>query len=240
MSFNNEAIEVCQIWKKYSKESLIHRSLREDIVNILRRRQGEVLGIGDFWALRDITLKINKGEVVGIFGPNGAGKTTLLKLIAGVTYPTKGKVIVCGRVAPLLATGAGFHSDLTGRENIFINGVILGMRIDEIRKKLESIIDFSEVRDFIDVPVKKYSSGMYIKLGFSVAIHSAADIYLIDESIAVGDESFKAKCLKKIVELKNKSKTILFASHNKDITWQIADRVITLNRGELVPNPLKP
>jgi len=222
------------VWKKYYRHQVFHRSLREDIVNLFKKRSKDELDKNEFWALKDISFTVKKGECVGLYGPNGAGKSTILKLIAKVTYPTKGIINVNGRVAPLIEIGAGFHLDLTGRENIYINGAILGMRINEIKRKIPQIVEFSELGEFIDMPVKKYSSGMYLRLGFSVAIHSEADIFLIDEILAVGDEAFQNKCLEKIKNLKKQGKTMLFVTHNRELMEKIADRTIFLKKGEMV------
>ncbi|HVY55149.1 MAG TPA: ABC transporter ATP-binding protein, partial [Thermodesulfobacteriota bacterium] len=193
------------------------------------------LAEGEFWALKGISFSIVKGECVGIFGPNGAGKTTILKLIASVTYPNQGDVAVRGRVAPLISVGAGFHPDLTGRENIYTNGTIIGMTIGEIRKKADSIIEFSEIEEkFMDMPVKKYSNGMNARLGFSIAIHSSADIILIDEILAVGDESFQEKCIAKIKDLKNYDKTVMIVSHNRKKMEELTDRILNIKSGEII------
>ena len=162
----------------------------------------------------------------------GSGKTTILKLISSVTYPTRGEVTVKGRVAPLIAVGAGFHPDLTGRENIYMNGTIIGMTLKEIREHMAEIIEFSELEKFIDMPVKKYSSGMYLKLGFSIAIHSSAEILLIDEILAVSDESFQKKCIGKIKDIKS-NKAMVVVSHNRALMEQIVDRIIFLEEGEI-------
>ena len=201
-------------------------------MNLFKRKTSDSqLQENEFWALRSINLAVRKGETVGIYGPNGAGKSTILKLIAKVTYPTRGEVIVRGRVAPLIEIGAGFHLDLTGRENIFVNGAILGMRIQEIREKIKEIIEFSELGDFIDMPVKKYSSGMYLRLAFSIAIHSDADIFLIDEILAVGDERFQKKCKDKIKKLSLRGKTLIIVTHNKSIMQDLCPRIIRLDKG---------
>jgi len=228
------AIELKDVWKKYSRSKIFHRSLREDIVSMFEiRKNKNVLDANEFWALQEIAMSIRKGETVGLYGPNGSGKSTILKIIAKVTYPTLGSATVSGSIAPLLEIGAGFHKDLTGRENIFINGTILGMKIRDIKKKMDSMIDFAEVREFIDMPVKNYSSGMYIRLAFSVAIHSEADIYLMDEMIAVGDETFQKKCVDKIRELKKLSKTIFLVTHNYTLMEQLADRIVSLEKSKI-------
>lgn len=183
-------------------------------------------------ALSNISFEINKGETVGIVGKNGAGKSTILKLIAGVTKPTKGRIDIGGKVAPLIELGAGFHHELTGYENIFLNAAILGMHKKEIDLVLEKIISFSELSEFINVPVKKYSSGMYMRLGFAVAIHVNAPILLIDEVLAVGDAAFQKKCLDTLKKIKAaKTKTIVFISHSESAVKSFCDRVILLEHG---------
>lgn len=184
-----------------------------------------------FWALHHINLEIKKGESVGIMGPNGSGKSTLLKLIAGVTSPSSGELKVQGRVAPLIELGAGFHPELTGRENVFLNGVILGMSRREVGDKLKTIVDFAELWDFIDVPVKHYSSGMYLRLAFSVAVHTDPDILLVDEILAVGDQSFQKKCLTKIKSLQRLGMTIIIVSHSSELIKSTCSRLLTLNHG---------
>jgi len=236
MSSKNIAIEFNTIWKKYSKDIVFHRNLREDIVNLFsmqNKKESNKLSENEFWALKDINLKISKGETIGFYGPNGAGKSTILKLIANVTYPSRGNLTVNGRIAPLLEIGAGFHPDLSGEENVFVNGAILGMTIPEIKKKMDQIIEFSGVGDFINMPVKKYSSGMYVRLAFSVAIHSETDIYLFDEVVAVGDQNFQNKCIDKIKELKSNNKTILIVAHNHEMIGLLSDEIIYLEKGQL-------
>lgn len=188
-----------------------------------------------FWALEDINLTVRAGESVGIMGPNGSGKSTLLKLIAGVTKPTKGTISVHGRVAPLIELGAGFHPELTGRENVYLNGVILGMSRAEVESKFKTIVDFAELWDFIDSPVKHYSSGMYLRLAFSVAIHTDPDILLIDEILAVGDESFQKKCFTKLYALHTQKVTLLIVSHNPSLIQQMTTKIIKLKQGNIQP-----
>jgi ABC-type polysaccharide/polyol phosphate transport system ATPase subunit len=185
-------------------------------------------------ALKNVNLTIEKGEIVGVIGRNGAGKSTLLKLIAGVSSPTSGKVTVHGRVVPLIELGAGFHPELTGRENIFLNGVILGLSEREIKHKINEIIEFSEIEKFIDTPVKFYSSGMYMRLAFSVSVFVNPDILLVDEILAVGDNQFQKKCLAKMEEFKKNGVTIVFVSHSLETIKQFCQRVIYLKAGKII------
>lgn len=187
-----------------------------------------------FWALKDINLTIESGKTVGLIGHNGSGKSTLLKLITKIIYPTSGEIITRGRVSSLLELGAGFHPDFTGRENIYINASIFGLSRKEIDSKLESIIEFSELRDFIDSPIRTYSSGMYTRLAFSVAVHVSPDILLIDEILAVGDINFQKKCIAKIKEFKKKGVTMVFVSHNMNDVLEICDSVVWLDKGRMI------
>lgn len=229
---NENLIELKNIWKKYRIIGKFKKSLRESLSSLFREK--EEIEADEFWALQNINLTLKKGECVSIYGPNGSGKTTILKLIASITYPTRGEININGKVAPLISLGAGFHNDLTGRENILTNGSILGMPIKDIREKEESIIEFSEIdRKFIDMPVRKYSTGMNARLGFSVAVHSTAEIILLDEILAVGDEKFREKCHEKIKELK-KTKSIILVSHNMEIVKKIVDRIIYIKKGQFV------
>ena len=183
--------------------------------------------------LKDINLEIKKGESVALIGTNGSGKSTLLKLMTKIIYPNKGKIITNGKLTSLLELGAGFHDDFTGRENIYFNASIFGLTRQEIDAKLEEIIEFSELRDFIDNPVRTYSSGMYMRLAFSVAINVQAEILLIDEILAVGDKHFQDKCFAKLKELKNSGKTIVIVTHNMDQVKQFCDRAVWLYKGEI-------
>ena len=188
-----------------------------------------------FKALDNISFEVKKGERIGIIGHNGAGKSTLLKLISRVTGPTDGKIYLNGRVASMLEVGTGFHPELTGRENIYMNGAILGMTKKEIDAKMEDIIEFSEVRQFIDTPVKRYSSGMYVKLAFSVAAHLNSELLIMDEVLAVGDATFQQKCLKKMKEISLKEeKTLLYVSHNMSTIRQLCEKVVVLEKGKLI------
>ena len=194
----------------------------------------ETLRAGEFWALDDVSFKLHKGETLGIIGSNGSGKSTLLKLLNGIYMPDKGRIKIKGRVGALIEVGAGFHNLLTGRENVYVNGAILGLTKTEIDAKFEAIVDFADIADFIDVPIRNYSSGMTVRLGFSVAIHCNIDILLMDEVLAVGDARFKKKCIKKIEELKATTSTV-FVSHDKDQILRICDRVILLGNGKVMP-----
>jgi len=187
----------------------------------------------EFWALRDVSFTVEQGETVGIIGPNGAGKSTLLKLAARVIEPTSGRITVRGRVGALLELGAGFHPDLTGRENIYLNGSILGLSRAEIHRRLDDIIGFAELERFIDVPVKHYSSGMYVRLGFSVAVHTDPEILLVDEVLAVGDQVFQFKCLQRIAEMQKSGVSILFVSHNLETVQRLCGRAIWLENGQV-------
>ncbi len=203
------------------------------IGNLLHRRSDQA---SDFdptiWALSDVSFEIKSGEVVGIIGRNGAGKTTLLRILSGIAEPTRGFADVYGRVGSLLEVGTGFHPELTGRENIFLNGSILGMRGAEIRSKLDEIIEFAEIEKFIDTPVKHYSSGMYVRLAFAVAAHLEPDILLVDEVLAVGDLAFQKKCLGKMDQVSRSGRTILFVSHNMGVIQSLCSRGIVLQRGQ--------
>jgi ABC-type polysaccharide/polyol phosphate transport system ATPase subunit len=184
-------------------------------------------------ALRDVSFTVDKGEAFGIIGRNGSGKSTLLKLISGILKPTTGKLVVNGRIAALIELGAGFHPEITGRENIFINGIMLGLTRREIEQRYERIVEFSGIREFIDQPVKTYSSGMYVRLGFAVAVHVDPDILLIDEVLSVGDEEFSAKCVAKIQEMKYRGVTLLFVTHQLDQVRTLCDRALWLDQGQL-------
>jgi lipopolysaccharide transport system ATP-binding protein len=188
---------------------------------------------GEFWALDDVSFEVNKGETFGIIGANGSGKSTLLKLLNGIFLPDKGRIEIDGRVGALIEVGAGFHPLLTGRENIYINGAILGMSKNEIAKKFDEIIDFADVGDFINTPVKHYSSGMYVRLGFAVAVYCEPDILLIDEVLAVGDMVFQARCFDRLNQLKGKGVTIVLVSHDMNKVAQYSDQVLMLDEGRL-------
>lgn len=184
-----------------------------------------------FMALNGINLKFNKGDTIGIIGGNGAGKSTLLKILSRVTAPTEGSVKINGRISSMLEVGTGFHGELTGRENIYLNGAILGMTKAEVDEKIEDIIDFSECREFIDTPVKRYSSGMYVKLAFSVASHLDSEILIMDEVLAVGDMKFQKKCINKMLDVAKSGRTILYVSHNMQTIEQLCNRVVVLEKG---------
>ncbi|MDD5285993.1 MAG: ABC transporter ATP-binding protein [Desulfuromonadaceae bacterium] len=232
---SDPVIKFEKVWKKYSKQQVLNNSLRDELVSVITGRKcREELAEGEFWALRDISFNVNRGECIGLYGPNGSGKSTILKLISNVTYPTKGDIIVQGRVAPLIELGAGMHPDLTGIENIYMNGTILGSSISELKRRIGEVVEFSGLDDFINVPVKKYSSGMYLRLAFSIAVHSSADIFLFDEVLAVGDEDFQSKCLKRLATIRAHNGTILVVSHDNAALHRICDNILNLEHGTVL------
>jgi ABC-type polysaccharide/polyol phosphate transport system ATPase subunit len=201
--------------------------------NVFMRLTGRAEPPKEFWPLRHISFDIHRGETVGVIGHNGSGKSTLLRLIAGAAYPTEGHLAVRGRIAPLLALGAGFQPDMTGRECIEINATALGLSREEIRGRFDNIIGFAELPDFMDTPVRYYSSGMLARLGFSVAVHTDPDLLLVDEVLAVGDHAFQVKCVERIEEMRRDGVTIFFVSHDATIVKQLCDRVLWLKDGRL-------
>jgi len=230
-------IKLSNISKKYILKGYKSRTLREDIESIFSRKYKPDLSKNEFWALKDINISINKSESVGLYGPNGSGKTTIIKLISGVTLPTLGEITINGTIAPLISVGAGFHPELTGRENIYTNGTILGMSIKYLKSVEDDIINFSGLdKKFINMPVKQYSSGMNARLGFSVAVHSNADIFLLDEIISVGDEEFKNKCTEKVKSLMNMNKTFLIVTHNHELLKTMTNRIIYIKNGSIEDN----
>ena len=225
------SVRLDQVSKQFRLRQERPRSLQELFLKLIKlqfRNPRET-----YWALRDVSFEIPRGEMVGIVGENGAGKSTLLKLLTGIIEPTSGSIAVNGRVSSLLELGAGFHPDLTGRENIYLNGSILGFNRAEMDRIFDQIVDFSEMARFIDVPVKHYSSGMYMRLGFSIAINVKPDILLVDEVLAVGDQAFQRRCLDKISEMKRRDVTIILVSHNLRHVRDMCDRAIWLDDGQL-------
>jgi ABC-type polysaccharide/polyol phosphate transport system ATPase subunit len=212
--------------RREAEVSATQHPLVRKLMSLRRRAQ-------QFWALRDVSFEVQRGEALGIIGHNGAGKSTILKLLSSITTPTSGEIRINGRLSALIEVGSGFHPELTGRENIYLNGSILGMRRREITEKLDSIVDFAGVRQFIDTPVKRYSSGMYVRLGFSIAAHMDPDILLLDEVLAVGDAAFQAKCLQRITQLKQAGTTIVFISHDLGAVERLCDRVLLMQQGEI-------
>ena len=238
-------LKIDNVSKQYKLGQIGGTTLRDELQRLKAKRRGEEdptkrIGAKDynkgetFMALDGVSFEVKKGERVGIIGHNGAGKSTLLKLISRVTAPTSGSICMNGRVASMLEVGTGFHGELTGRENIYMNGAILGMTKKEIDAKMEDIIEFSEVRQFIDTPVKRYSSGMYVKLAFSVAAHLDSEIMIMDEVLAVGDMAFQAKCLDKMSDVsKTQGRTILYVSHNMNTIRRLCNRCIVLDHGKI-------
>jgi lipopolysaccharide transport system ATP-binding protein len=231
----SDAIVVEKISKKFKLGSLQRDTmLRERLISLLRspfkdRSRPE----NTLWALQDVSFKVAQGEVVGIIGRNGAGKSTLLKVLSKITYPTSGRMKVNGRVASLLEVGTGFHEELTGRENIYLNGSILGMKKSEVDSKLDSIVTYAGVERFVDTPIKRYSSGMRLRLGFAVAAHLDPDLLIVDEVLAVGDASFQRKCLNTMEELQSGGRTVLFVSHNMAAVENLCSRCIWIDAGQV-------
>jgi lipopolysaccharide transport system ATP-binding protein len=230
-------IEVSGISKCYQLGRIGFTSVRTEVEGLWRRLRGAPAPAarpGEFWALRDVSFSVGAGEVVGIIGRNGAGKSTLLKILSEITEPTAGEIRIRGQVASLLEVGTGFHPELSGRENIFLNGATLGMRRAEIRRKFDEIVAFAEVEKFIDTPVKRYSSGMYVRLAFAVAAHLEPEILIIDEVLAVGDQAFQQKCLGKMQDVaRNDGRTVLFVSHNMAAVSRLCHRAVLLENGRV-------
>ncbi|MEM1320970.1 MAG: ABC transporter ATP-binding protein [Bacteroidota bacterium] len=228
----NSIIKVSGLGKHYRIGGTKAVELRHSLAQLLRfggRRQAT----GEFWALKEVDFELQTGEVLGVIGRNGAGKSTLLKLLAQITAPSRGRIELWGRVASLLEVGTGFHPELTGRDNIFLNASILGMKKAEVRKQFDAIVDFSGVEAFIDTPIKKYSSGMRVRLAFAVAAHLDPEILLIDEVLSVGDAAFQEKCLKKMNEVAGSGRTILFVSHNMAAVESLCNRCLLLEGGQI-------
>ena len=240
---NRTAIKVEGISKEYviGGREQHGGSLREMLVSAagapfrrFRGLSGQAAEGQRIWALKDVSFELKENEVVGIIGPNGAGKSTLLKILSRITEPTEGRVEICGRVASLLEVGTGFHPELTGRENIYLNGAILGMTHAEIKRKFDEIVAFADIQKFLDTPVKRYSSGMYVRLAFSVAAHLEAEILLVDEVLAVGDFNFQAKCLNKMTHLASAGRTVLFVSHNLGAVRNLCSRAMLIDSGKVL------
>jgi lipopolysaccharide transport system ATP-binding protein len=245
-------IQVEDISKKYllghqvsperyqSLRDALSKSVRSAVMSARGMVSGRQMIHGDeveeFWALKDVSFEVKEGEVLGVIGRNGAGKSTLLKLLSRITEPTQGKVTLRGRVASLLEVGTGFHPELSGRENIYLNGAILGMSRAEIRTKFDEIVDFAEVEKFLDTPVKRYSSGMYVRLAFAVAAHLEPEVLIIDEVLAVGDLVFQKKCIGKMKNVAKSGRTVIFVSHNMQTVRGLTDRAILLAGGRLIEN----
>ncbi len=230
MSAQNEpVIQLQNVSKRFRFTPDMPQSVLESIISIFSRNRSE--DEQDLWAVEDISFDIMPGQSMGIIGRNGSGKSTLLKLISRILQPTTGKIAVRGRVSALLELGAGFHADLTGRENIFLNASVLGLTREEIELQYDSIVAFSELEEFIDMPVKHYSSGMYMRLGFSVAIHVDPDVLIVDEILAVGDQSFQAKCLDRIMDMKRRGVTILIISHDLTTIERLCSHIVWLDKG---------
>lgn len=230
-------IKVEDLSKKFTKS--LKRSMYYGSIDMARSMLGmqydsEILRKGEFWALKDISFEVKKGETLGILGLNGSGKSTLLRVLSGIFPPDKGKITINGKVGSLIAVGAGFHPHMSGRENIYLNGVILGMTKNEIKNKFESIVQFAEIDEFLDAPVSTYSSGMRVRLGFAIAIHCEPDILLVDEILSVGDISFRNKSLRYMAEYRNKAQAILFVSHDIEQVRSLCQKAILIDRGQVL------
>lgn len=224
---NDIAVRVDRLGKKFRIYSERNQSLKSALM------RGRVSKYDQFWALRDLSIEVTKGTTLGLVGGNGSGKSTLLKTLAKIYWPDEGDIEYFGRMSALLEVGSGFHPELTGRENVFLNGSILGMKRKEIEQRYEQIVEFSGVREFIDQPVKNYSSGMYVRLGFSVAIHVEPDILVVDEVLAVGDAAFQAQCFERFRELKRQGTTIILVSHDMEAVNNLCDQVAWIKKGKL-------
>jgi lipopolysaccharide transport system ATP-binding protein len=226
----DSVIEIKNIGKKYTIGKLTDTSFRNSLSHIFKPKS---IALASFWALRNVSFNVQKGEVIGIIGKNGAGKSTLLKILSQITKPSEGTIEINGRVASLLEVGTGFHPELTGRENVFLNGTILGMTRKEVKAKFDEILEFSGVEKFIDTPVKHYSSGMYVRLAFAVAAHLDPEILIIDEVLAVGDAEFQKKCLGKMKDVAQQGRTVLFVSHNMNAVNSLCSSCVYIKDGKL-------
>lgn len=234
---NGNGIVVENVWKKFHRGE-VHDSLRDLLPAVARRLMGRAtkrseLGSDDFWALRDVSFEVNAGDALGIIGANGAGKSTALKILTGIMRPDRGSVRIQGRMRALIEVAAGFHPDLTGRENIFLNGAILGMSTGEVARKFDRIVDFSGIEPFIDTPVKRYSSGMMARLGFSVAAHLDPEVLLVDEILSVGDLAFQKKCYSYLQGLSEQGVAVVFVSHNMAAIARLCPQTMVLHQGEI-------
>ncbi len=229
---SNPIISIEGVGKQYTLGATqSYLSLRDAIAGIFGKRPSQK---NKFWALKDLTLDIGPGEAIGVIGRNGAGKSTLLKILSQITPPSRGRITLRGRVASLLEVGTGFHPELTGRENIYLNGAVLGMSRAEVKRKFDQIVDFAEIGQFLDTPVKRYSSGMYVRLAFAVAAHLEPEILIVDEVLAVGDARFQKKCLNKMGEVGQEGRTIIFVSHNMAVINELCQRTLWLDKGTMV------
>jgi lipopolysaccharide transport system ATP-binding protein len=241
---SDTAIQVQQLGKSYRithSARSSYKTIQEDVLGLIKRPFQRSSGSSrreTFWALQDVSFEVKHGEVLGIIGQNGAGKSTLLKILSRITKPTTGSADIYGRVGSLLEVGTGFHPELTGRENIFLNGAILGMTRREIQRRFDEIVAFAEIEQFLDTPAKRYSSGMYMRLAFAVAAHLDPEILVVDEVLAVGDAEFQKKSLGKMSEVAKGGRTVLFVSHNMDAVLNLCQRAIVLERGKIVTNAL--
>ena len=235
-------IEAENISKRYiidhikgnAKGNTLSEVVTDNIKNLFSKKDEDKVSHEDFWALKEVSFKIEQGDRVGIIGSNGAGKSTLLKVLSRITEPTEGKITIKGRVASLLEVGTGFHPELSGRENIFLNGAMLGMKREVIKQHFDAIVDFAGVEKFLDTPVKRYSSGMYVRLGFAISAHLEPEILIVDEVLAVGDAEFQRKCLGKMKDASTSGRTILFVSHNLTAVQGLCNKAMFLRKGQMI------
>ena len=232
----NNIITVENLGKKYTigQQGLFHNTTFREALPGLFKKKKKKSEIKEFWALKDVAFEVKHGERIGLIGRNGAGKSTLLKILSRITHPTTGMVHIKGRVSSLLEVGAGFHPELTGRENIYLNASILGMTRNDIRQRLDEIVAFSEIEKFLDTPAKRYSSGMYVRLAFSVAAHLEPEILIVDEVLAVGDAEFQKKCLKKMRDVGKEGRTVVLVSHSMPSIENLCSKVLILDRGRKI------
>lgn len=231
------AVKTENLGKKYHLDPArkgTHRNLREDVMQFIKNPLQKKSPEDAFWALRHLNLEVNPGEALGLVGSNGSGKSTLLKMLSRVVWPSEGSIEIHGRIGSLLEVGTGFHQELSGRENIFLSGAILGMRRSEIHRHFDEIVDFSGVAPFLETPVKRYSSGMFLRLAFSVMAHLRSEILIIDEVLAVGDLSFQQQCLGKMHEILADGRTIIFVSHQLEALRALCDRIVWLEKGKFI------
>lgn len=229
-----EIVRVEDLWKKFRIPHERRTTIFENMIGVLQMLGGKTFSYEEFWALKEVSFTVAKGESLGVIGENGSGKSTLLKILANILRPDRGNVEATGRIAPILELGVGFHPDLTAKENILVYGTIMGLKNSELRKRMDSILQFAALERFRDAKLKNLSSGMQMRLGFSVAMETDPDIFLVDEALAVGDMDFQRKCLSKFKEFKNEGKTIILVSHALNLVGEFCEKALLLSKGEMI------